>query len=81
MTASIILLSDLLQDKLQKERELEFYEQELRQLLVKMSYVRHEINLTETIIRLIQREEIPDILKNIRKYEADITPLFTEPQH
>lgn len=80
MTARIILLSDLLEDKLRKEKELEFYEQELRQLLVKMSWVRQEINLTETIIRLIQKEEIPDILKNIRNYEASVTDLFVDPK-
>jgi len=65
MTAQIILIADLIEEKLRKERELEFYEDELKRLLIKMSYVRHEINLTETIISMIQKEEIPNILKSI----------------
>ena len=65
MTAQIILIADLIEEKLRKERELDFYEDELKRLLIKMSYVRHEINLTETIISMIQKEEIPNILKSI----------------
>jgi len=65
MTAQIILIADLIEEKLRKEKELEFYEEELKKLLVKMSWVRHEINLTETIIQMIQKEEIPNLLKSI----------------
>lgn len=65
MTAQIILIADLIEEKLRKEQELEFYEEELKKLLVKMSWVRHEINLTETIIQMIQKEEIPNLLKSI----------------
>ena len=65
MTAQIILIADLIEEKLRKEQELEFYEEELKKLLVKMSWVRHEINITETIIQMIQKEEIPNLLKSI----------------
>lgn len=65
MTAKIILIADLIEEKLRKERELEFYEDELKRLLTKMNWVRQEISLTETIIKLIQKEEIPNLLKSI----------------
>jgi len=65
MTAQIILIADRREERWRKERELDFYEDELKRLLIKMSYVRHEINLTETIISMIQKEEIPNILKSI----------------
>lgn len=65
MTAQIILIADLIEDKLRKEKELEFYEEELKKLLFRMSLIRHEINLTETIIQMIQKEEIPNLLKSI----------------
>mgnify|MGYP003321291295 FL=1 len=69
-SGKIIQIADLINDKLRKEQELEFYEKELQQLLVRMSFVRREINLTNVIIDMIANEEIPDILKNLQKYEV-----------
>ena len=69
-SGKIILIADLINDKLRKEQELEFYELELKKLLLRMQFVRQEIDLTNTIIDLIQKEEIPDIMKNISKYEV-----------
>ena len=69
-SGKIIQIADLINDKLRKEQELEFYEVELKKLLLRMQFVRQEINLTNTIIDMIQNEEIPDILKNISKYEV-----------
>jgi len=69
-SGKIIQIADLINDKLRKEQELEFYEQELQKLLLRMSFVRREINLTNVIIDMIEKEEIPNILKNINKYEV-----------
>tara|TARA_B100001105_G_C22345766_1_gene423388 strand:+ start:146 stop:364 length:219 start_codon:yes stop_codon:yes gene_type:complete len=64
----IILISDLIEEKLRKEQELEFYEREMQKLLTRMFYVRRDIGLTEVIIKMIEREQIPDILKNIEEH-------------
>ena len=69
-SGKIIQIADLINDKLRKEQELEFYELELKKLLLRMQFVRQEIDLTNSIIDLIQKEEIPDIMKNISKYEV-----------
>ena len=53
----LILISELISDKKRKEKELLFYEGELRKLLVRLSLVRHEIQTTETIIKLIEQEQ------------------------
>tara|TARA_B100000809_G_C14714656_1_gene379120 strand:+ start:279 stop:503 length:225 start_codon:yes stop_codon:yes gene_type:complete len=66
-SGKIILITDLIEEKLRKEQELEFYEREMQKLLIRMSYVRQEIGLTEVIIKMIELEEIPDILKNIKE--------------
>ena len=71
-SGKIIQIADLINDKLRKEQELEFYELELKKLLLRMQFVRQEIDLTNTIIDLIQKEEIPDIMKNISKYEVQL---------
>ena len=65
--SKIILIADLIEDKLQKEKELQYYEAELQRLMFKMSMVRQEIQVTETIIKLIENEEIPNLLKEFEK--------------
>ena len=66
--SKIIQIADLIEEKVRKESELAFYEKEMQTLLFRMGLIRHEIGLTETIIKMIQNEEIPDIIKNIDKY-------------
>jgi len=60
----IIRISELLEEKLEKQKELSFYEEELQRLFFKMSIVKQEIQVTETIIKLIENEEIPNLLKD-----------------
>ncbi len=62
----LILISELISDKKRQEEELEFYEGELRKLLLRLTFLRHEISTTETIIKMITKEEVIDL----RKYMA-----------
>jgi len=70
--SNIILIADLIEEKLRKEKELEYYEEELKKLLFRMSMVKQEIGLTETIIKMIQHDEIPNLLANLEKYQLDL---------
>jgi hypothetical protein len=63
MDAKIILITDLLDSKARKEKELIFYQEELRKLEERMSYLRMEIKLTNDIIRLIENEKVQEIKK------------------
>ena len=65
--SKIILIADLIEGKLQKEKELQYYEAELHKLMFKMSMVKQEIQVTETIIKLIENEEIPNLLREFEK--------------
>ena len=56
--SKIIQIADLIEEKLRKEQELEFYEKEMQKLLFRMSLVRHEIGLTETIIKMIELHQM-----------------------
>jgi len=62
----IILIQDLIDTKLRKEQELEFYQAELEKLQQKMWWVKKEIDLTETIIDIIETEKVMDLKENIR---------------
>ena len=58
----IVLITDIIEQKVRKEQELEFYEQELEKLKEKMFWVKREIDLTSTIIRVIQEETVVDLV-------------------
>lgn len=57
----LILITDFLETRLRKEKELEFYEAELKKLEQKMFWLRREINLNNTIIEMIQQESVYDV--------------------
>lgn len=65
--SGLILIQDLIDSKLRKEKELKFYQEELDKLQTKMWWVRKEINLTETIIDIIEKEKVMDLQEHIRK--------------
>jgi hypothetical protein len=57
----IILLSDVIETKLRKEKELEYYQKQLEELQRKMFFVSKEIDLTNLIIDIIEKETVVDI--------------------
>ena len=59
----IALISDIIEQKLRKEKELEFYTKELEELQRKMYSLQKDVDLTNSIINLIQAEQIIDIEK------------------
>lgn len=63
----IVFLTDILEQKLRKEKELEYYEDELRKLQKKMFFVKKEIDLTNTIIDIIQNETVVDLIEGAEK--------------
>ena len=67
--SNIIELSDILEQKLRKERELSFYETQLAQLLLRMQTIRKEIEITNMIIHLVSDENIIDIQDYIKNKE------------
>ena len=63
----IIILADILEQKLRKERELTYYEAQLAQLLGRMRYIKKEIEITNMIIELVTGEKIIDIQEYLSK--------------
>lgn len=64
---NIIIIQDLLDTKARKEKELAFYNEELKKLQEKMKWLKAEIRLTEEIIEMIDREKIINIKDLINK--------------
>ena len=61
--SKLIRLADIIDDKIRKEKELEFYEKELRKLHQKMAVLRQEIDVTNIIIDLVKHEKVRDFKK------------------
>lgn len=57
----IIFITDLIDQRLRKEKEIEFYEEELKKIENKLYYLRKERQLTQTIIDIIQNDKVIDI--------------------
>jgi hypothetical protein len=50
-----------------KYEELAFYNAELEKLLLKLDIVRHDINVTNKIIEIIEQERVMDIAELVKK--------------
>ena len=64
--SNIISLKDVLEQKLRKEQELEYYEQQLIDLQKKMFFVKKDIEVTNLVIEIIN-DESRDILRVLRE--------------
>lgn len=71
MSGNILLLADIIEQKVRKEKELEFYQEQLEKLEKKMWFIRKEIEVTNLCIEVIQNEKA-DILSG-RLISNDIT--------
>lgn len=65
-SSNIISLADIIEQKIRKEKELEYYEQQLLDLQKKMFFVRKDIEVTNLVIEIIN-DESRDILKVLRQ--------------
>ena len=66
-TKLIIDISDIYEQRAVKEKELEFYQAELEKLMFRLGMVQQEIGVTNTIIRLIENEQILDLQEAINE--------------
>ena len=57
----IILITDIIDQKVRKEKEIEFYEKELKKIAEKLFFLRKEQQLTQFIIDIIEQEKVVDI--------------------
>jgi len=61
----ILFITDLIDQRLRKEKEIEYYEKELKKITKKLFFLKKEKDLTELIIGIIQNEKVVDIRENI----------------
>jgi hypothetical protein len=62
---NIILLDEILDLRSRKRKELEYYNQQLEELKMRMFFIQKEIDLTGNIITMIEKEKMVDLKKFI----------------
>lgn len=67
MSSKIISLADLIESRLRKQRELEYYKKQLTHLNEQMAILDHDIGITTLIIDLIGNENIVDVKQKLIK--------------
>ena len=55
----------MIDQRLRKEKEIEYYEKELEEITKKLFFLKKEKDLTELIINIIQNEKVIDVRENI----------------
>ena len=63
----LIVLTDILENKVRKEKELEYYQQELEKLQQKMFFIKKDIEVTNLIIDMIKHETVIDLSEQAEK--------------
>ena len=66
----IVLLSDFIEQKVRKEKEIEYYTQQLEELQKKLFFLNKEIQLTNLIIDIIDKEQVINV-KNYLEDKSD----------
>lgn len=67
----LIYLTEVLETRVRKEKELEFYAQELEKLKEKMYYIQKDIDLTNVIIDMIEKENVVDFQQHLLDKKKD----------
>ena len=56
--SNLIRITDVLETKIRKEKELEYYQKELEKLQQKMFFIKKDIEITNLIIDMIEKENV-----------------------
>ena len=67
----LIYLAEVLETRVRKEKELEFYAKELEKLKEKMFFLQKDIDLTNIIIDMIEKENVVDFQQHLLERNKD----------
>lgn len=59
--SQIISLTEVIESKVVKEKELEFYREQLREIQTKIGFLELDLKLTKQIISMIEEESVVSI--------------------
>lgn len=78
---TIVLLGDFLEQRVRKDNEIKWYEEQLQDIERRLFFLRKEHELTTTIIEIIQNEKVYDVKDTMeKKFMEDNNPLLIRPR-
>jgi hypothetical protein len=78
---TIVLLGDFLEQRVRKDNEIKWYEEQLQDIERRLFFLRKEHELTTTIIDIIQKEKVYDVKDTMeKKFMEDDNPLLIRPR-
>lgn len=63
----IILISDIIETRLRKEKELEYYQKQIEKIQQKMFFLKKDLEITSLIIDMIEKEKVIDLKENMER--------------
>jgi hypothetical protein len=63
----LIMLSEVLETRLRKQKELDYYQKQLEKLEQKMFFIKKDIEVTNLIISMIESEKIMDFQERMEE--------------
>ena len=67
----LIMISEVIATRLRKEKELEYYQKQLEKIQQKMFFLKKDLDLTNLIIDLIEKERIHDVKEQMEQKLLD----------
>lgn len=67
----LIYLTEVLETRVRKEKELEYYAKELEKLKEKMFFLKKDIDLTNIIIDMIEKDNVVDFQQHMLEKDSE----------
>ena len=59
------MISDIIETRLRKEKELEYYQKQLEKIQNKMFFLKKDLEITNLIIDMIEQEKVIDFKEQL----------------
>tara|TARA_Y100000389_G_C17423890_1_gene498385 strand:+ start:1245 stop:1463 length:219 start_codon:yes stop_codon:yes gene_type:complete len=63
--SKLILITDIIETRLRKEKEIEYYQQQIEKIKQKMFFLKKDLDITNLIIEMIEKEKVMDLKENM----------------
>ena len=63
--SKLILITDVIETRVRKEKEIAYYQEQLKKIQQKMFFLQKDLEITNLIIDMIEKEQVMDIRNNM----------------
>jgi len=65
--SKLILISDIIETRLRKEKEIEYYQKQIEKIQHKMFFLQKDLEITNLIVEMIEKEKVIDIREQMEQ--------------